>query len=61
MADLRVVGLGLRPGHLTAETEAVLRECREVLYVEGWELPEIEKLAGGGPAGPGYRELREVG
>jgi precorrin-3B methylase len=45
MADVRVVGLGLRPGHRTVETEATLRECNEVFYLEGWELPELEALA----------------
>ena len=45
MADVRVVGLGLRPGHRTVETEAALRECSEVFYLEGWELPELEALA----------------
>jgi uncharacterized protein YabN with tetrapyrrole methylase and pyrophosphatase domain len=45
MADVVVVGLGLRPGHLTAEAAAALRRCRETFYVEGSELPHVEALA----------------
>jgi precorrin-3B methylase len=45
MADVVIVGLGLRPGHLTAEAAAALRRCRETFYVEGWELPHVEELS----------------
>lgn len=34
-ADIHVAGLGIRiPDHVTIETEAVFRDCREVLYVD---------------------------
>lgn len=67
MADVFVVGLGLRPGHLTAETARTLERCRETFYVEGWPLPHVEAIAAratriypyaeGGNRTPVYHEM----